>query len=200
MRDIPPSGKHLLLLFWILANVPWSVHGQQDDLAFETLPLDQGASTHVSYVLQDRTGFIWIAAWSGLHMYDGYSFVSYKHDPDDTTSIAGNALSTLYEDKAGVMWIGSWLGLERFDRTTGKFRHFTPNPLVPGSDPSNNVCAICEDKSGTLWVGTWGGLYQFDRVTEKFSSMRHDSTDPGSKFSRTKWFYYIIISTQRKAF
>jgi signal transduction histidine kinase/ligand-binding sensor domain-containing protein/DNA-binding response OmpR family regulator len=180
MRDTTSAGKLLLLLSLFLANVSGSVIAQQDDLTFETLPLDQGASTHVSWILQDRTGFIWVAAWSGLYMYDGYGFVSYKHDPDDTSSIANNGLSTIYEDKAGVLWLGSWSGLERFDRATGTFKHFTPNPQAPTSDPSNNVCTISEDKSGTLWVGAWGGLYQFDRFTGRFSSLRHDSTDPGS--------------------
>jgi signal transduction histidine kinase/ligand-binding sensor domain-containing protein/DNA-binding response OmpR family regulator len=172
--------RHLVLPAGVLLLVSQALHSQQSDLAFETLPLDQGAATHVSCILQDRIGFIWIAAWSGLYMYDGYSFVSYKHDPDDPSSIADNGLSTLYEDRAGALWIGSWSGIERFDRTSGTFKHFTPNPNVPGSDPSNNVCAICEDTSGALWVGTWDGLYQFDGGTEKFSSMRHDSANAGS--------------------
>ncbi len=174
------SSKRALLLCLVCPLLSAGAHSQEDDLAFETLPLDQGASTHVSSIIQDRTGFIWIATWSGLHRYDGYTFVSYKHNPDDTSSIAENGLSTVYEDRAGTLWVGSWVGLERFDRTTGTFKHFTPNPSAPGGDPSNTVCALCEDRNGTLWVGTWGGLYTFDRGTERFSPIRHDNADPGS--------------------
>jgi len=155
-------------------------HAQQGDLTFESLPIDQGASTHVSCILQDGTGFIWIAAWSGLYRYDGYSFVAYTHDPDDTTTIADNHLSTIYEDKGGALWVGSWLGLEELDQTTGTFRHFTPNPQALASDPSNNVSTIREDNTGALWVGSWGGLYRFDRITRKFAAVLHDSSDPGS--------------------
>ena len=175
-----PPLKGLLLMSLVLVAVQAPVHSQQDDLAFETLPLDQGAATHVSCILQDRTGYIWIATWSGLHMYDGYTFVSYTHNPDDTSRIAENGLSTVYEDRAGTLWAGSWFGLERFDRTTGTFKHFTPNPSAPGGDPSNSVCALCEDRNGTFWVGTWGGLYTFDRGGERFSPIRHDNADPGS--------------------
>jgi signal transduction histidine kinase/ligand-binding sensor domain-containing protein/CheY-like chemotaxis protein len=180
MCDSTSTGNRNLFLFWILCNLPLMVHAQQEDLAFETLPLDQGAATHVSCILQDRTGFIWIGTWSGLYRYDGYSFVAYKHNSDDSTSIADNLLSTIYEDKAGTLWVGSWLGLEELDQATGTFHHFTPNPQVPGTDPSNNVSTICEDKTGRLWVGSWGGLYCFDRISKKFTPAHHDSSDPGS--------------------
>ena len=181
MRGAPYGNRPLLLLFtWFLTTSPSLVRAQEDALAFESVPLDEGASTHVSCILQDRTGFIWIAAWSGLYRYDGYSFVAYKHNSADTSSIADNLLSTLYEDKAGNLWVGSWLGLEKFDQVTGTFRHFTPNPPAPRTDPSNNVSTICEDKTGTLWVGSWGGVYCFDKISEKLTPVLHDSSNPGS--------------------
>jgi signal transduction histidine kinase/ligand-binding sensor domain-containing protein/AraC-like DNA-binding protein len=175
-----PPLKGLLLLSLVLVAVQAPVHSQQDDLAFETLPLDQGAATHVSCILQDRTSFIWVATWSGLHRFDGYTFVAYKHNGGDTASLADNRLSTLYEDSEGILWIGSWLGLEKFDRSTGTFRHFTPNPRAARTDPSNNVSTICEDTSGGFWVGSWSGLYRFDRTSEEFTPVFHDSGDPGS--------------------
>jgi len=180
MRLSPSAVNGLLLLFCLIAPTPWSAHAQQDDPAFETLPLDRGAATHVSCILQDGTGFIWIATWSGLHRHDGYSFVAYKHDAGDSTSIADNRLSTLYEDSQGILWVGSWLGLEKFDRATGTFRHFTPNPQAPRADPCNHVRTICEDTSGGFWVGSWEALYRFDRASEKFIPVLHDSGDPGS--------------------
>ncbi len=175
-----PLLKVLLLLSLVLVVVQTPVHSQQDDLAFETLPLDQGAATHVSCILQDRAGFIWVATWSGLHRYDGYTFVAHKHNGGDTASLADNRLSTLYEDSEGILWIGSWSGLEKFDRSTGTFRHFTPNPRAARTDPSNNVSTICEDTSGGFWVGSWSGLYRFDRTSEEFTPVFHDSGDPGS--------------------
>ena len=158
----------------------FSVYPQQSDLPFEDITLGDGTPTSVQCILQDRTGYLWFATWSGLYRYDGYSFVSFKHDLDDSTSIFDNTLSTLYEDKAGVMWIGSYLGLEKFEQTTGTFTHYTPNPSGTGKDASNGIWSICEDKYGVLWVGSGNGLYKFDRVTGKFTSLRYDSTDPGS--------------------
>ena len=95
MRDTKSGRRLLPFLPFVLAIVPGLVQAQQDELAFESLPLDQGASTHVSCILQDRTG---------LYRYDGYSFVSYKNIAGNSTSLADNRRSTLYEDKAGVRW------------------------------------------------------------------------------------------------
>ncbi len=172
--------KILILLSLVLAIPSAFVYSQQQNLAFETLSVEHGMPTAVMCILQDGTGYLWFGTYGGLYRYDGYSFVSYKHDFDDSTSIADNRISTLYEDKAGVLWIGSSSGLERFDRTTGTFMHYAPNPSGAVEGATNYVGAICEDKRGILWVGTEWGLCQFDRTTGTFSSLRHDSTDPGS--------------------
>ena len=95
--------------------------------AFETLSVEQGMPTAVICILQDRTGYLWFGR-IGPYRYDGYNFVSYKHDPDDASSIVDNNANPMYEDKAGVLWVGSPFGLQKFDRTTGTFSHYTPYP------------------------------------------------------------------------
>ncbi len=176
------DDRSLLKTFLRLSLVPLflsaSSHSQQGNLAFETLSVDEGMPTTVMSILQDRTGYLWFGSYSGLHRYDGYSFVSYKHDPDDSSSVDNNVVP-LYEDKNGVLWAGSPLGLEKFDRTTGKFLHYMPDPSRKGGAYSNSVCAICEDRNGVFWVGTARSLHQFDRATETFTTVRIDTSDPG---------------------
>ncbi len=177
MSESMSAIKSFLVLSLILAFIRAPVHPQQDNLVFEPLSVDQGMPTAVRYILQDRTGYLWFGTYSGLHRFDGYSFVSYRHDAGDTSSIVDNNASTLYEDKAGVLWIGSPLGLDKFDRTIGTFSHYVPDPAGRGEDPGNKVLAIREDRNGALWVGTEGGLYQFDRATGKFTALRIGTTD-----------------------
>ena len=174
MHTKTSAGKYLLLLSWVFPPLLCLVHAQSQDLSLDTVPVDLGVSAAVSTILQDRIGLIWIGTYSGLYKYDGYSCVSYGHDPYDSTSIVDNRLSALYEDKAGVLWVGTWVGLEKFDRMNGTFRHFTPNPLEIESHEGNFVYSIYEDRNGNLWVGGLHGLYQFDRGTEKFTSVLHD--------------------------
>ncbi len=123
--------------------------------------------------------------WSGLYRYDGYNFISYKHDPDDTSSIADNSLFTLYEDKVGVLWIGSLLGLEKFDHASGAFRHYTPNPSATGSDGSNNVYLSLKAKTVDYGSAQEIGLCRFNRASGEFTYLRQDSTDPASEFTGT---------------
>ena len=45
---------------------------------------DDGISSeHLTELLQDRYGFIWIATWNGLNRFDGREFVSFKTHPGD---------------------------------------------------------------------------------------------------------------------
>ncbi len=169
-----------LVLFLLLTTMPPCVYTQQSALSFETLPIDQGAPTHVSCILQDRTGYMWIGTWSGLHRYDGYGFVTYKHNPADTSSLAHNAVFTLYEDKAGVLWIGSPIGLDRLDQATGRFKHYTPNPSIAENDSSNRISQVYEGRNGAFWVGTGFGLRMFDRRSGEFLPLKEDTSDAGS--------------------
>jgi ligand-binding sensor domain-containing protein len=180
MAYTSPILNRLFLLLLVPMILRASVHSQQQNLTFETLSADQGATTRVSCILQDRTGFMWIGTWNGLFRYDGYSWISYRYDPDDTSSIADNKMCTLYEDKAGVLWIGTRLGLEKFDQASGTFKHYTPNPTATEGDASNNVWHMCEGKDGGLWISTGNGLCEFDRASGEFTDVRVDSTDPGS--------------------
>jgi signal transduction histidine kinase/ligand-binding sensor domain-containing protein/DNA-binding response OmpR family regulator len=180
MRKTKSIVRIWVLISLVLTTMSPYVHSQNPHLAFETLSVEQGAPIHVSCILQDETGFLWIGTWSGLCRYDGYSFMSYKHDPDDTSSIADNMLSTLYEDKSGVLWIGCRLGLDKLDKLSGTFKHYVPNPSATGGDKSNSVWDICEGKDGGLWIGTGDDLCRFDRARGEFTYLRHDSAGPGS--------------------
>ena len=173
--------SQLFFLFIIIFFVSFlHIYPQNSDLPFEDISVGEGIPTSVQNILQDRTGYLWFATWSGLYKYDGYNFTSYKHDVEDTTSIIDNTLSVLYEDKSGILWVGSRLGLERFNRESETFVHYTPNPSDTGDNESNQIWAICEDKNGMLWVGSGNGLYKFHKVAGKFIVLKYANTDPGS--------------------
>jgi len=66
------------------------------DLKFTHLTTNDGLSQgYVVDILQDRRGFMWFATRDGLNRYDGYSFVVYKHDPNDPGSLSSNFLQDL---------------------------------------------------------------------------------------------------------
>jgi ligand-binding sensor domain-containing protein len=89
---------------------------------FERLGLEHGLSQGcVNAVLQDSQGFLWIGTQDGLNKYDGYTFIAYRHDPTDPTSISTNVIHALLEDSEGDLWLGTDRGLVRLDKRSEVF-------------------------------------------------------------------------------
>ena len=127
-------------------------------LQFRQITPDQGLSSSlVQAIVQDSRGFIWLGTKKGVDRYDGYTFTTYRHRADDSTTIVDNDAMTLYEDTQKILWIGSTKGLSRYDREHDNFQNFL---IVPGDTVA--VGAVLEAQ-GTLYVGTARGLYKFDR-------------------------------------
>ena len=170
---------YFLIISLILSvSFPQTVKSQYLTSRFEYFSVEDGLPDNmVTWFLQDHLGFLWIGTHNGLVRYDGYNFVTYKHNPNDISSIDNPFIFTLYEDKDEVLWIGTWYGLEKFNRATETFVHYTFDTYGHDNEVSSEICPIHEDKYGKLWVGGGNGLYKFGRTTEKFTAFRYDSTD-----------------------
>src|SRR5262245_7109700 len=73
-----------------------------EKMTFHAITINDGLSQGmVNQILQDRYGFMWFATKDGLNRYDGTNFKIYRHDPEDTTSIADSYVSSLLEDSKG---------------------------------------------------------------------------------------------------
>ena len=148
---------------------------------FEHLGPDEGMSSYIApCMIQDKTGYLWFGTYNGVDRYDGNSFISYKHEPDNPNSINSGSVQALYEDKDGYIWIGTSLGLDKLDPATRNFKHYVLHQSKTGIEFSNYVLSICEDDFGMLWIGTGDGLNIFDKATGKFTIFKHDSTNTSS--------------------
>ncbi len=47
---------------------------------------------HITKMLQDRHGFIWISSWEGLTRFDGYNFVTFKSKAGDGSPLLSNRI------------------------------------------------------------------------------------------------------------
>ncbi|MBN1887116.1 MAG: PAS domain S-box protein [Thermoflexales bacterium] len=131
--------------------------------------------------MQDQQGFMWFATSNGLSRYDGYTFKTFRNDPDDPRSISTETMGTLYEDREGVLWVGTWNGgLNVFDRISEQFTRYLHDPDDSHSLSHNKVNVIYEDKNGRLWLGTNDGLNRFDRAGGQFIRYQHDPNDSHS--------------------
>ena len=174
----PKSPFYFFLLFLLMETCPAS---PQEIFFNKVLPPDGKLFMHVSGIVQDSQGYMWFATKKGLFKYDGYQMTSYINNPEDSNSLATNALEAICIDGSGIIWIGTFgQGLERFDPATRIFTHFRNDPNDPVSLSSDRVPAVFADREGNVWVGTGNGLDRFDARTGKFVHFRSQPNDPAS--------------------
>jgi len=127
-------------------------------------------------VIEGSKGFMWFATINGLYRYDGQNFKSFRYQPDDSTSISGNYLTSyLFEDKDSCIWVGTAAdGLNKFNRSTETFRRFKHNSNNPGSISNGRIVKLYQDNSGTIWIATKNGLNKYHPETEEFSIYKPD--------------------------
>ncbi len=129
---------------------------------------------------KDSKGFMWFGSRSGLSRYDGYDYVHYRHDANDSTSISDNFIISIYEDPSGTLWIASQNGLNKFNREKETFTRFWHQSLLDPEE-DRNFSIVVPGKKNKLWLATWSSsVLQFDMEKEKFSLLQLKTGEPGT--------------------
>jgi ligand-binding sensor domain-containing protein len=120
------KGKSLYILLVLLLSA-----GE----AFSQSPLEKVkfariaaalSNPHVSCILQDSRGFLWIGTEDGLNRFDGYEVTVYRNIPDDTTSLLKNVILRIFEDSRGLLWVStSSGGLHVYNRERDNFKRLS---------------------------------------------------------------------------
>ncbi len=133
---------------------------------FSHISMEDGlAGNHVSAILQDKKGFIWIAS-TALQRFDGENFLTVSNFDRLPGSIYYEDIA-LFEDKRGRIWMGTPENIRVYDPITAKVNVV---PLEPGVMPPGDFrChAFLQDHNGTLWITTGAGLLQLDERRNRF--------------------------------
>ena len=134
----------------------------------------------IKAILQDHKGFLWIGTENGLNKFDGYTFHSFRHDPEDTTSLSDDWITALGQDRSGTLWAGTINGLNRFDRPSETFERYYHNSTDSNTISTNDIVSLLGDRAGAMWVGTGNGLNRLDPATGRISTYHHNHDDPRS--------------------
>ncbi|PSL48704.1 two component regulator with propeller domain [Chitinophaga niastensis] len=155
------SGYFFYLLWMILYISP--VNGQAPgnvSYKFSHLDINSGlASNHVSAILQDHKGFIWIAS-TALQRYDGTNLVTVANFDRVPGSIYYDDIC-LCEDKKGRIWMGTPDNIRVYDPVTAlvKSLRVDGRPALP---EGLQCSQIVQDRDGVIWATTHDGLLRFD--------------------------------------
>ena len=63
-------------------------------------------AAEVYAVMPDHDGYIWTGTINGLSRFDGYEFKRYYYNPNDSTSVKGSLIWSLFEQPNGNIWVG----------------------------------------------------------------------------------------------
>jgi len=95
----------LLVGFTLICN---KAHSSFSELTFDIFTQENGLpNNQIQCVYQDSRGWIWIGTSQGLSRFDGYSFVNFLPNPDDSTSLKGNLVRVIKEDRNGNLLVGT---------------------------------------------------------------------------------------------
>ena len=170
-------GYYRLCIF-ILSLVinPVICKAQNSPVYFHHFNVNSGmAHYNVEYIHVQDDGNIWIGTANGLQRFDGYTFTTYNYNPDDSLSISGNFINTIFEDTEGNILIGTIeRGLNIFDPVKETFYRFKQ-----GNDSATSIIgniprtlrAMVFDKEGFLWLNSDKGLNKINlknKTVEKF--------------------------------
>ena len=109
---------------------------------------EEGLSTAVSRLLQDRTGFLWVGTGNGLFRYDGARFQHFGTDD----GLPSTSIRNLHETPDGTLWVVTGRGVARF-----RHHSFETVP-IQGRRDWVDLHAIASSPDGLLYLGSDRGL------------------------------------------
>lgn len=128
----------------------------QTQITFRQLSVKDGLSQNSAIsIVEDSTGYLWVATQDGLNKYDGRTFQIHPYKYLDITKNNYSNLGKIYRDKKGGLWtIPIDKKLYKFNPTKNKF------DSIPGLA---DVSILFQDKELEYWVATYShGLYRYD--------------------------------------
>lgn len=112
----------------------------------------------VTNIVQDTKGYIWLGTSNGLSRYDGVTFTTFRHDPDDNTSLSSSTVNSLAVSQAGI-FAGTNSGLDLYSFAYGGFIHCSIKKNGRHHRISQTILSMINVGGKILYADAAGGLY-----------------------------------------
>lgn len=127
------------------------------------------AQWHVTQMLQDRQGMIWLSTWNGLCRFDGYGFKTFKGRVGEGGCLSTDRIRNIWLDADGNIGCKVDEKFFRFNLKTYKFE--------PVSEQTSNRCHAVSvkdgkpyrytDRQGVLWTVYHNGTLTYKEAGGK---------------------------------
>jgi ligand-binding sensor domain-containing protein len=129
-----------------------------NEYSVEMLTEEDGfVSSEIYSIVQDNQGLLWFGtAENGVMRYDGRKVTLFEFDSMSSNGLSHNDAGNLMLDRDGRIWVGTWGGgANIYQPKTGRFQHFSHDPLRIDSLSSNRIQSLFHDQSGSIWLGSY---------------------------------------------
>lgn len=151
-------------------------------------------SLQTKAIFVDKAGYTWAGMRRGGISRldpDHREWVSYHHDPKDSSSIKSDNVYAILEDSQQRLWVLTSDGVSVFNNRQGHLQPYTFNDPVQNQLDSLVGFTIQEDQWNNIWIGKRGGSYLLSSATNKLIWL------PFTKTSRTPSQYITAIHQDR---
>ena len=145
---------------------------QKENIYFTQTDIAEGLpGNHPYHIIEDRFGYLWITAETGLFRYNGYEYENFLPDKNDPHAFKGKIAYSICKDAKGRIWIFSDQALQYYDYDIGGFTMY--------KDMSNSSFnfdgALAAGRDSSVFV-TFADqeLYKIDKY-DKFIRILYDS-------------------------
>jgi len=162
-------GKRCIILFQILLVCLLSHSQPTKHYTFSHHSTADGlAANPISFIRQDKDGYIWISTINGLQRFDGKRYLTFRSDATNKNSIPTDHIPAIFMDRRNRMWItGTNNKVGIFNTSNFTFQE-TP---VPYEEVYSNYKYkyFIETADGKLLLyEIRGSIYRYDETRRRF--------------------------------
>jgi len=162
------SFAFLLLVFCFSKIISLAADPENFEFSFRRIS-PAGGFTYgaISSIGEDSNGFIWFGTNHGLYRYNSFEVKKFLYSPNDSTSISGNTIRSIFCDFSGTIWIGTTQGVCTYDIDNDQFvrRDFQDES---GEKLGNNIREIFQSEDENIYFLSPSMLARFNIKTNHF--------------------------------
>lgn len=163
-----------LILLSLLLQWTSSIFSQE---SLKYFTVKQGLSQNsVTSILRSKDGMLWVGTQDGLNRFDGYSFVHFRHDPDDSLSLSDQYVTAIHEDNKGNIWVGTRHGLNLLNKRSNDFLRIYPDEKSRNKVQSQTQ-TIANSAGNDLMAAIATNLYKLSDPKGKISQINRGNID-----------------------